>query len=214
MAVTQFRYKMGMMMNTHDGMLVCMEDARAGGLATAADIVDDRQEVVRGELVRKASPSFEHSSTQHGIGVALGGFRGRSRPGRLGGWWLGTEVEIELDTHDVFQPDLAGWRIDRVLERPRGKPVRIAPDWICEVLSPSTMERDLGHKLHTYHHARVSHYWVAEPIGEVLTVYRWHDTGYLLVLSAIPGNVVRAEPFDAIEVDVADLFGGEPAREP
>ncbi|HWN71076.1 MAG TPA: Uma2 family endonuclease, partial [Haliangium sp.] len=145
-----------------------MAPPRARGLATAADIVDDRQEVVRGELVRKASPSFEHSDVQMAIAHALGGFRGRSRPGRLGGWWLGTEVEIEIETHDVFQPDLAGWRIDRVPERPHGKPVRITPDWVCEVLSPSTMQRDLGHKLRTYHRARVGHYWIAEPIGEVL----------------------------------------------
>lgn len=191
-----------------------MDNPRARGLATAADIVDDHQEVVRGELVRKASPSFEHSDVQCALAGALVGFRGRSRPGRLGGWWLGTEVEVELDTHDVFQPDLAGWRIDRVPKRPHGKPVRITPDWVCEVLSPSTMKRDLGHKLHTYYRAHVGHYWIAEPIGEVLTIYRWHETGYVLVLSAAPGDVVRAEPFDAIEMDIADLFESEPPREP
>jgi Uma2 family endonuclease len=184
-----------------------MASPRAHGLATAADIVDDRQEVVRGELVRKASPSFEHGDVQWGIAGALVGFRGRSRPGRLGGWWLSTEVEIELEAHEVFQPDLAGWRIDRVPERPRGKPVRIIPDWVCEVLSPSTMKRDLGHKLHTYHRAGIGRYWVAEPIGEILTVYRWHETGYVLVLSAVPGDIVRAEPFDAIELDISDIFG-------
>jgi Uma2 family endonuclease len=212
LAVKRFRYKIGMMMNTHDGMLARMENSPGHGLATAADIVDDHHEVVRGELVRKASPSFEHSEVQWAIAHALGGFRGRSRPGRLGGWWLGTEVEIELATHDVFQPDLAGWRIDHVPERPRGKPVRITPDWVCEVLSPSTMKRDLGHKLHTYHRARVGHYWVAEPIGEVLSVYRWHETGYLLVLSAVPGDIVRAEPFDTIEMDIAEIFDAESLR--
>lgn len=71
------------------------------------------------------------------------------------------------------------------------------------------MKSDLGHKLHMYHRARVGHYWVAEPIGEVLTVYRWHETGYVLVLSAVPGEVVRAEPFDPIDLDVTDLFDGE-----
>jgi Uma2 family endonuclease len=201
------------MMDMQHGMLPSMATPRARGTATAADIVDDHYEVVRGELVRKASPSFEHSATQGAIMGTLNGFRGRSRPGRMGGWWLGTEAEIELETHDVFQPDVAGWRIDRVPERPRGKPVRITPDWVCEVLSPSTMRRDLGHKLRTYHRGRVSHYWVAEPIGEVLSVYRWHDTGYVLVLSASPGDIVKAEPFDAIDIDVADLFDDAPASE-
>jgi Uma2 family endonuclease len=179
-------------------------------LATAADIVDDRQEVVQGELVMKASPSFEHGTTQLRIGVAVGGFLGRSRPGRVGGWWLASEIEVELDLHEVFRPDIAGWRIDRVPDQPRGRTVRVAPDWVCEVLSPSTMKRDLGHKLRTYHRARVQTYWVAEPMGEVLSVYRWQETGYLLVLTASPGEVVRAEPFDAIEIDVTDLFSDRP----
>jgi Uma2 family endonuclease len=199
------------MMDMQHGMLAPMATPRPCGTATAADIVDDHYEVVRGELVRKASPSFEHSATQGAISGVLFGFRGRSRPGRMGGWWLGAEAEIELETHDVFQPDVAGWRIDRVPERPRGKPVRTTPDWVCEVLSPSTMRRDLGHKLRTYHRAGIGHYWVAEPIGEVLSVYRWHETGYVLVLSASPGDVVRAEPFDAIDIDVADLFDDAPA---
>lgn len=75
------------------------------------------------------------------------------------------------------------------------------------------MRRDLGHKLRTYHRAGIGHYWVAEPIGEVLSVYRWHDTGYVLVLSASPGDVVKAEPFDAIDIDVTDLFDDAAASE-
>ncbi|HWN71466.1 MAG TPA: Uma2 family endonuclease [Haliangium sp.] len=189
-----------------------MATSRARGLATAADIEDDRQEVVRGELVRKASPSFEHSATQHAMAVALGGFLGRARSGRPGGWWFGTEAEIELETHDVYLPDIAGWRIARLPDRPSGRPVRITPDWVCEVLSPSTMARDLGHKLRTYHRARVPHYWLVEPIGAVLSVYRWQDDGYLLVLSAGPDDVVRAEPFDAIDLNMSEIFDrpGEP----
>lgn len=65
----------------------------------------------------------------------------------------------------------------------------------------------VDHKLHTCHRARIGYYWVAEPIGEILTVYRWHEAGYVLVLSATPDNIVRAEPFDAIELDINDIFG-------
>jgi Uma2 family endonuclease len=163
--------------------------------------------------VKRAASSFEHSATHFAPGAVLRVFYGRSRPGRLGGWRLGGSVEVEFGTQDVFVPDVAGWRIDRVPEPPRGKPVRLTPDWVCEVLSPSTMRRDLGHELRTYHRGRVSHYWVAEPIGAVLSVYRWHDTGYVLVLSANLGDIVKAEPFDAIDIDVADLFADAPVSE-
>jgi hypothetical protein len=87
-------------------------------MATAADIVDERQEVIRGELVSKDSATFEHAATHGAISAVLGVFIGRSRPGRVGGWWLGASVEVELETHEVYLPDVAGWRIDRVPEPP------------------------------------------------------------------------------------------------
>jgi Uma2 family endonuclease len=193
------------------GILSSMSQPR-DRLLTAAALEDlERHEVVGGELVQKASPSFDHGSIQGSVFAALRDFRGRG--GRPGGWWLGTEVEIELATHEVYLPDVAGWRIKRVSDPPRGRPVPIAPDWVCEVLSPSTAGRDLGHKRRIYHQARVGHYWVVEPLNHTLTVYRWQDAGYLLALAAVPGDIVRPEPFDAIELDVGDIFG-MPAREP
>jgi Uma2 family endonuclease len=192
-------------------MLPSMATPRACGTATAADIVDDRHEVIRGELVPKEAAGFEHGSTQGAIVGALTEVRGRSRPGRMGGWWFGTEVEIELETHEVYVPDVSGWRIDRVPEPPSGKPVRIKPDWVCEVLSPSTMRRDRGHKQRTYHRACIGHYWVVDPIDGILWVYRWSPEGYTLVVTLeaedVPaGELVRAEPFDAIGLDLADIF--------
>jgi Uma2 family endonuclease len=199
------------MMEMQPGMLPSMATPRARGTATAADIVDERTEVIRGELVPKEAAGQEHGLTQGRIMIALAGVSGRSRPGRPGGWWLGTEIEIELETHEVYVPDLTGWRLDRVPVLPGGKPVRVKPDWVCEVLSPSTMRRDRGHKQRTYHHAGIEHYWLVEPIDSVIWVYRWSPEGYTLVatieaadLSA--GELVRIEPFDVIEMDVADIF--------
>jgi Uma2 family endonuclease len=181
------------------------------GTATAADIVDERQEVIRGVLVSKEGGSFEHSVAHYGVGAVLGGFFGRSRPGHIGGWWLGASVEVELETHEVYLPDFAGWRIDRVPELPGGKPVRIKPDWVCEVLSPSTMKRDRGDKQDTYHRAGIGHYWLVEPLDGVIWVYRWSPEGYTQVISLeaddVPaGELVRIEPFDAIGIDLADIF--------
>jgi Uma2 family endonuclease len=200
------------MMDMPHGMLPLVATPRARGTATAADMVDDRQEVIRGELVPKETASFEHGSTQGAIVASLNGVHGRARAGRPGGWWLGTEVEIELETHEVYVPDVAGWRIDRLPEAPSGKPVRVRPDWVCEVLSPSTMRRDRGHKQRIYHRAGVGHYWLVEPIDGVLWVYRWSPEGYTQVVTIeaedVPeGELVRIEPFDAIGIDLADIFG-------
>ena len=86
-----------------------MQPSPVKRLATAADIADlERHEVVGGEIVEKAAPSFEHGDTQGAVYASLFGFRGSGGDGRPGGWWLGTEVEIELDSNDVYLPDIAG----------------------------------------------------------------------------------------------------------
>lgn len=205
-------------METPHGMISFMTASPVQGPATAADLVAlERHEVVAGQLVPKAAPSFEHGAVQHGIGVAIGGFRGHGGgEGRPGGWWIGTGVEIDVDyglePHEVYVPDMAGWRIARVPEAPSGQPVQTKPDWVCEILSPSTAGRDLGHKLRTYHRALIGYYWVADPINQTLTVYRWHDAGYVLATAAGAGERVRAEPFAVIELDTADIFGAPPRK--
>ncbi|WP_437815867.1 Uma2 family endonuclease [Sorangium sp. So ce1078] len=86
----------------------------------------------------------------------------------------------------------------------------LAPDWVCEVLSPSNTRNDLVKKLRTYHRCQVPNYWVVDPMNEVLTVHRCMEGGYLNVLTAERGERVRAEPFDAIEWSVGVLFGDDP----
>jgi Uma2 family endonuclease len=178
-------------------------------LATAADLAalaDGRAEVVGGEVVRKASPAFEHGDAQSAVcGLVKDPFqRGRGGPG---GWWIASEVEVEFEAHEIYLPDVSGWRRDRVFERPKGRPVRIRPDWVCEVLSPTTAARDLGPKLRTYHRHGVPHYWLVDTEHETLGVYRRQAEGYLMVLSAGRGETVRAEPLEAIAIDVDMFFG-------
>ncbi len=178
------------------------------GAATAADIEFlEHHEVVRGEIVRKALPVIRHSYTQVRIAVALDGFH---RQGRSpGGWWIGTEPTIELAPHEVYQPDVAGWRLERNPDLDE-YPSRVVPDWVCEILSPSTADRDLGHKMRAYHRAHVDHYWIVEPAAQTLTVYRWKEADYTKALTARAGVLVRAEPFDALELALASIFDVPP----
>jgi Uma2 family endonuclease len=163
-------------------------------------------EIVRGTIVEKAAPTFDHGSAQFALGESLVGpyQGGRGGPG---GWWFGTEVDIELEPHEVYRPDVAGWRRDRVPERLREWPVRVRPDWVCEVLSPSNARIDLGPKLVTYHRAGVGHYWVIDPEHRTLTVYRATSEGYLVAVVGGLEDILRAPPFEAVEINVARLFG-------
>lgn len=180
-------------------------------LATADDLLalpDDRvAEVIGGVIVDKAAPSYEHGDAQSSLAELLKPpfQRGRGGPG---GWWIATEVEVELEPHEVYRPDLVGWRRERVPERPHGRPIRERPDWISEVLSPSNAETDLGKKLLAYHRAGVPHYWIVDPEHETLTVYRWSGEGYVVVMSAGRNEKVCAAPFEELELDIGQLFGG------
>ncbi len=109
-----------------------------------------------------------------------------------------------------MRPDVVGWRRERAPERPTGAPVRITPDWVCEVLSPSNANVDTVKKLRVHQGAAVPHYWIVDPRDATLTVMRWSSPGYSRVLRAERGETVRPEPFDAIELAVGTLFGEDP----
>ena len=166
-------------------------------------------ELFAGEIIEKAAPSAEHGTTQLEVGSRLIGPFGRNPPsGGPGGWWFMTEVEIRF-ADEICRPDLVGWRRSLVPERPRGKLIATIPQWICEILSDDK-RNDLVRKKRIYHRHHVDHYWLLDPEQGTLAVNRWHADGYLEVLAAERGQVVRAEPFDAIELPVSGLFGDEP----
>jgi Uma2 family endonuclease len=181
-------------------------------LATAADLAslpsDRSAEVIDGEIVDKALPSFDHGSAQTGLGGVLFGFRGPpGGPRGPGGWWLATEVEVEYEPHQVFRHDAVGWRRERAVERPSERPVRLRPDWVCEILSPSNAANDTVKKLRVLQRHRVANYWLIDPEAGTLRVLRWTPEGYLEVVSATRDESVRAEPFDGIEISLATVLG-------
>jgi Uma2 family endonuclease len=153
------------------------------------DVSDGRAlEVVDGALVEKAAPSAEHSYAQFSLSRHLWShFNVRDGGREPGGWWILGEVDVELESHEVYRPDVVGWRRERIPERPRGRPVRLRPDWICEVLSASNAKTDLVAKFPVLQRCGIPHYWIVDPEREVLTVHRWTEQGYLVALQATRG---------------------------
>jgi Uma2 family endonuclease len=167
---------------------------------------DERMEVIGGELVQDAMTSFEHSDAQAALAAELKPRFGGRGPEGTGGWWLGTEVTVLYAPDQGYRHDLAGWRKARVRARPRGRRVTERPDWVCEILS-TNRRKDLVDKRATLHAAGVGHYWVMDVDALRLTVLRHHADGYLLVAEHTPDDRARIEPFDAVELEVARLFG-------
>ncbi len=168
-------------------------------------------ELIDGEIVYKAMPTPAHGSAQSIVTGMLHGFNRRGGgPKSPGGWWIMTEVEILYPkTTEVFRHDIVGFRRDLHPTRPDEMPVRTRPDWACEILSPSTARNDVVKKQRTLHAHGVPHYWLVDPSNLLLSVLRWEPDQYRHALDAGVGDVVRAEPFDAIELDVGEIFGIE-----
>ena len=161
-------------------------------------------QIIDGELVVSPRPGVEHARSASMLGGDLVGAFDRGRGGP-GGWWILFEPELHLDDH-VLVPDLAGWRRARVLQLPPGPHLGIAPDWVCEVLSPSTASLDRIRKVRVYAHYEVSHAWLVDPAAQTLEVFRRQETSWLLVAAHAGNEIVRAEPFEAVEIDLDSLW--------
>jgi Uma2 family endonuclease len=113
----------------------------------------------------------------------------------------------------TFQHDLAGWRRDRVPEKLSERPVRETPDWVCEILS-SNRRHDTVTKFEVLGRAGVRYYWLVDVDARELVVHRLEPAGWVRTATFLanePGVRARIEPFDAVELEVAVLFGDEPS---
>ena len=125
--------------------------------------------------------------------------------GGPGGWIILVEPELHFPGMQVVVPDLAGWRRERMPELPDVAHFTLAPDWLCEVLSESTTRFDRVKKMPLYARMGVKNIWLADPRARTLEVYRLAGSDWLLVATFTEGKV-RAEPFDAIELELGALW--------
>jgi Uma2 family endonuclease len=165
-------------------------------------------ELIDGELHASPRPASRHVTVTSILGMDLGGpfQRGRGGPG---GWWLLDEPELHLG-QDVLVPDLAGWRQTRMPSVPEVPWFDLVPDWVCEVLSPSTARLDRVLKLPRYARAGVKHAWVVDPANRTLEIFRQEHERWVLVESFAGEDRARAEPFEAVELELGALWSQQP----
>jgi len=179
-------------------------------LATWADLLetpDDGRvyEVLGGNLEAQPRPRPAHGLAQARLAGDLSGPFDRRRGGP-GGWWLLFEPEIELEPHEIVVPDLVGWRREHMPELPAERPIRVRPDWVCEVVSPSNRWRDRGRKADLYLRVGIPHYWIVDPDERTLEAFEARDGAWVRLGAWTDGDTPRIAPFDAIALDVGGLF--------
>ena len=116
---------------------------------------------------------------------------------------FGPELHLE---RDILVPDWAGWKRERLPALPDEAFFSLAPDWICEVLSPSPAALDRVKKLRVYARERVAYAWLVDPIAQTLEVLRLDAARWVIASTHAGGDTVRVSPFEAIEIDLAVLW--------
>jgi Uma2 family endonuclease len=180
-------------------------------LATYGDLLalpsDVRAEVLAGEIVTSPAPLPRHSHVQGSARRFIGGpFQDDDGRGGPGGWWIFVEVDVALGRHDIVRPDLAGWRKERLPRPGPTRPIEVAPDWVCEILSRTTAARDRVQKRNLYARAGVPFYWLIDPEARVLEALALREGGWVETGVFDETSLARIPPFDAIELEVSRLF--------
>lgn len=176
--------------------------------ATYQDVLDAPPhkvaEVIAGSLHAHPRPASRHAWASSGIGAKIGPPFNYG-DGGPGGWWIVFEPELHL-AEDIVVPDLAGWRRETMPEYPDAAYFTIAPDWVCEVLSPSTRRLDLSEKRALYAREGVRHLWFVDPDARTLEAFELRD-GQWVLLGTLAGDApVSLPPFDAITFPLDALW--------
>ena len=178
--------------------------------ATYQDVLDAPQnmvaELVRGVLHLHPRPASLHALAKTSLGAELGSpfHQGEGGPG---GWWIILEPELHLG-EDVLVPDLAGWRRERMPEFPDAPWFGLAPDWVCEALSPETRRLDLTAKRDIYGAAGIGHLWFVDPAARMLEAFDRREETWALVAALKDDDEVRVPPFEAVGFSLAALWPG------
>ncbi|CAK0780279.1 Uma2 family endonuclease [Gammaproteobacteria bacterium] len=163
-------------------------------------------EVLDGQVYAQPRPAARHARAEGRLLNKVG--RGYDEgDGGPGGWWILVEPEVHfIRDQEVCVPDLAGWRRERMPRLPEGHRFEVVPDWVCEILSPSTASKDREVKMPIYARYGVAYVWLVDPLLRTMEAYALTDGEWRLIAQGRDSEVVTAAPFDALALDLPALW--------
>lgn len=185
---------------------------KLSGPATLADL-EALPEHMKGELIDGVLYAMTRPRAVH-QGIAGAVFadvlmpfqRGRGGPG---GWWILPEPGIELPRAPEISPDVAGWRRERMPALPVNRAINVVPDWVCEVLSPTTRGYQLLVKRRLYAASGVPFLWEIDRESQTLSVLRLEGGRWVDLGAYRDEEEARLPPFEAAAINVREWWLAE-----
>lgn len=189
----------------YTGCMVAQPSTRPATESDLLAVPDDRKaHLIDGRIYSHARPRVAHAELAGALHRELSNAFSDSRRGGPGGWLFLIEPELALGG-DIFAPDIAAWRRERLPRAPSGARISLAPDWVCEILSKSTESFDRGVKRRAYLRAEVSHLWYVQPEAKLVEVYRKIGDFYASVAEGALLEPIALEPFAAAPVELGEM---------
>lgn len=162
-------------------------------------------EIIGGVMYTMTRPRGHHQRTGLEIGADLRDpfMRGRGGPG---GWWILPEPGIELPNTPEISPDVAGWRRERLPSLPADAAITVVPDWVCDILSPTTRRHNLLIKKPYYAKVGVPYHWIVDLDARTIATYRLENARWVELGVFGDERDARIEPFEAVALDVASWW--------
>ena len=161
-------------------------------------------EIINEELVVMPRPAPKHARASSSLGSKIFDSYDEGNGGP-GGWWIFFEPEMHF-LDDVIVPDIAGWKKERMPKLPEEAYFSLSPDWVCEVLSPSTARYDKISKFKIYEENKIPYYWIVDPLNRVLEIFELDQKNYKLVFVFDQNSLVKAPPFEELEFNLGSLW--------
>lgn len=182
---------------------------RPHGTATYQDILDAPDgmlaQIINGELDLQPNGAPDHQDASSELATDLK-FHFRKTKYKPGGWLILPEMLVKLVDGEIYRPDIAGWKTETLPKAPDELPVTTVPDWVCEVLSPSTRNIDRSKKMPVYAQSGVKHYWIIDPRAKTLEVFELQGDKWVLTSIASGDDVISFDPFPEVEIDLQYLW--------
>ncbi|OED38069.1 hypothetical protein AB833_21190 [Chromatiales bacterium (ex Bugula neritina AB1)] len=162
-------------------------------------------EIFGGELVTHPRPAPRHARAAAVVGARLLTEFDTKPNGEDGGWWILDEPECHLGS-DIVVPDIAGWRKTTMPELPEAAWFGVRPNWVCELISPSTAKYDRGVKREIYARDGVGYYWIVDPLVKLIEVFVLQQGNWVLAETGAAEQVASLVPFETMPFDLSALW--------